>query len=169
MQSTFNYRTGSLDDFAQLKELGILSFSQYRDVLTPDNWEMLRKGLENEDKLKNVIQKSTVFVCEAGDQIIGVAYFIPSGNPEGIFEKDWCYIRRVGVHPSYQGKGIARSLTLKCIAQAKNNKEKIITLHTSEFMDAARHVYESLGFKKLREIDPLFGKRYWLYGLKLEL
>lgn len=40
-------------------------------------------------------------------------------------------------------------------------------LHTSEMMGAARHIYESLGFKKLREIEPRYGKKYWLYKLEL--
>ncbi|MDX2173612.1 MAG: hypothetical protein SFY56_10845 [Bacteroidota bacterium] len=35
-----------------------------------------------------------------------------------------------------------------CIAHAKQNNEKTIALHTSEFMDAARHIYEGLGFNR---------------------
>jgi ribosomal protein S18 acetylase RimI-like enzyme len=54
-----------------------------------------------------------------------------------------------------------------CIDKAKQTKEKTIALHTSEFMDAARHIYESLGFKVLHEIAPRLGKKYWLYTLDL--
>jgi len=46
-------------------------------------------------------------------------------------------------------------------------KEKTIALHTSEFMDAARHIYEGLGFIMVKEIPPRYGKRYWLYRLDL--
>jgi uncharacterized protein (DUF1810 family) len=34
-------------------------------------------------------------------------------------------------------------------------------------MDAARHIYESLGFTILKEIPNRFGKRYWLYTLNI--
>ncbi len=84
-----------------------------------------------------------------------------------MFKAEWSYIRLVGVDPDYRGKGIAKNLTEMCLEFAKKTKEKIIALHTSEFMDAARHIYESLGFKVLREIEPRLGKRYWLYTLEL--
>jgi len=63
--------------------------------------------------------------------------------------------------------GIAKTLTKMCMDHARQTKEKIIALHTSEFMDAARHIYENLGFKELKEIDPIYGKRYWIYILNL--
>ena len=54
-----------------------------------------------------------------------------------------------------------------CIDIANRNGEKTIALHTSEMMDKARHIYESLGFTILREIDQRLGKRYWLYTLEI--
>jgi ribosomal protein S18 acetylase RimI-like enzyme len=101
------------------------------------------------------------------NKIVGTAYIIPSGNPTDLFKKEWSYIRMVSVNPNYQGQGIAKALTKMCIAFAKQNKEKTIALHTSEFMDAARHIYENMGFKILKEIPALFGKKYWLYTLEL--
>jgi ribosomal protein S18 acetylase RimI-like enzyme len=168
MNSKFHFRAGNLEDLKQLLHVGELSFQQYRDVLTEDNWQKLASGLQNKQRLLDLISIAKTFVCEYGDKIIGAAYLVPSGHPEGVFESDWSVIRRVGVDPEFRGHGIAKKLTQLCIDQAKADGEKILALHTSEFMDAARHIYESLGFKKLREIDPLFGKRYWLYQLKLD-
>jgi ribosomal protein S18 acetylase RimI-like enzyme len=34
-------------------------------------------------------------------------------------------------------------------------------------MNDARHIYESIGFKKYKEIDPIYGMKYWLYKLEL--
>jgi ribosomal protein S18 acetylase RimI-like enzyme len=73
----------------------------------------------------------------------------------------------VGVDPTYGGKGIAQTLTEMCVDHAKTLNEKTIALHTSEFMDAARHIYEKNGFKRTQEIEPRYGKRYWLYRLEL--
>ncbi len=156
-----------MDDVKQLKELSNASYGQYADVLTPENWHQLNSNLNNEQLLSDLLSKSYSFVCIYGDRIIGMAFLLPSGNPTDIFEKDWSYIRMVGVHPNYTGKGIARRLTEKCIEMAKELNEKTIALHTSEFMDAARHLYDNIGFRLLKEIPNRLGKRYWLYTLDI--
>ena len=163
----FHFRQASISDSEQLRDLALLSYGQFEDVLSEKNWSILDKNLKSEDSYLRMLKIATCFVCEQEDQIIGVAYLVPSGNPTEIFDTNWSYIRMVGVDPDFRGQGIARDLTKMCIAYAKLAQEKIIALHTSEFMDAARHLYESLGFQKVRELDPIFGKRYWLYQLNL--
>ena len=80
---------------------------------------------------------------------------------------DWSYLRLVAVHPDQSGKGIAKALTQLCIDRAIQTNEHTIALHTSEFMDAARYIYEGFGFELLKEIDRIFGKRYWIYTLEI--
>lgn len=167
MTNNFNYREGSIKDKDQLKKLGIVSYGQFSNILAPDHWETLNTFLHDEDKLTDLINKSKSFVCLDKDVIIGMAYIVPNGNPWDIFRSEWSYIRMVGVDPNYQGMGIAKTLTKMCLTHAKQTNEKTVALHTSEFMDAARHIYESLGFKVLQEIEPRFGKKYWLYALDL--
>jgi ribosomal protein S18 acetylase RimI-like enzyme len=165
--STFTYREGSLADKEQLKHLGIISYGQYKPLLSEENFNVLHRNLSDDSKVEALITGSKCFVCLDGDTIVGMAYLVSSGHPWDIFLADWAYIRMVGVNPAYQGKGIARQLTRQCIDYAQHTGEKTIALHTSEMMDAARHIYESLGFKQLREIEPRFDKRYWLYLLEL--
>jgi len=161
------YRVGSIEDKEDLKQLGIISYGQYKNILTEDNWEKLNAFLNDEAKLIELIEMSKCFVCSHKGKIVGMAYIIPNGNPWDIFKAEWSYIRMVGVNPEYNGNGIAKSLTKMCIEHAQRNNEKVIALHTSEFMDAARHIYENLGFKVLQEIEPRLGKKYWLYILEL--
>ncbi|MEL4419591.1 GNAT family N-acetyltransferase, partial [Shewanella algae] len=71
------------------------------------------------------------------------------------------------VDPDFRGFGIGKQLTQLCTDKAKETKETVIALHTSEFMNDARHIYEKMGFKILKEIDQRLGKRYWLYTLEL--
>ena len=165
--NNLSYRVGTINDLDQLQELGIIAYGQFQSVLTPDNWGILNGNLQDKQKLIDILNLAKCFVCIDNDKIIGVAYIIPSGNPTDLFKTEWSYIRKVGVHPKYRGHGIAKDLTKMCIDFAKQSNEKTIALHTSEFMDAARHIYESLGFKVLKEIPPLFGKKYWLYTLDL--
>lgn len=167
IQTNFTYRTASLNDKEQLKQLGLLSYGQYAPVLTTENLEKLKAGIGNDERWIELLTKSKSFVCEHENKIIGMAFIVPNGNPWDIFKVEWSYIRMVGVDPEYSGKGIAKALTKLCINHAKATNEKTIALHTSEFMNAALHIYEDLGFKILQEIDPRFGKKYWLYTLDL--
>ncbi len=98
-----------------------------------------------------------------------MAFLVSNGNPTEIYDKDWSYIHFVTVDPKYSGLGIGRKLTNLCIETARQNRETVIALHTSEFMHTARHIYESMGFKILKEIDQRLGKRYWLYKLELNV
>lgn len=163
----FVYEKGALADKAQLQQLAIDSYSEYARVLTPENWSILNSNLRNETRFDALLRNSDIFVCRNGTDIAGAAYLIASGNPTNVFDADWSYIRMVGVHPRYRGHGIAKELTRKCIEHARTSGEKVVALHTSEFMNAARHVYEAQGFRRQREIDAIFGKRYWLYTLNL--
>ena len=75
-------------------------------------------------------------------------YLVSSGNPTKLFKENWSYIRFLGVNTKYRGNGIGKKLTELCIENAKETNEKHIALHTSEFMDSARKIYEKIGFRK---------------------
>ena len=167
MSTQLHYRRANADDFQQLKALRILAYGEFLPELTPDNQQVLIKALNNEDNMRELMEKSVCFVGEHDGYIAGMAFLMPSGNPTSIYPTDWAYIRMVGVDPKYRGMGLAKRLTTLCIEQARAHKEQTIGLHTSEMMHAARHIYESLGFEIVRELDPIFGKRYWLYSLDL--
>ena len=163
------FRQGNNGDVEQLRLLGLASWGPFQNTLTPDNWEKLFSNLNRKETYVELLQQSHCIVCqEHGGAIIGMAFLVPSGHPTDIYPADWCYIRFVSVHPEHSGKGIGRRLTEKCIEMAKSNHEKMIALHTSEMMNKARHIYESLGFTILRELEPRLGKKYWLYTLSLD-
>jgi len=163
----YQFRKGTLEDKEKLRLLGLNSFGRFRNILTDENWNKLRLYQTAENTYPELLAKSTCFVCEENNEIIGMAYLVPSGNPTDIFQENWCYLRMVGVHTEHGGKGIGKKLTQMCIDFARNTGEKIMALHTSEFMNAARHIYENSGFKQLREIEPRLGKKYWIYTLEL--
>jgi ribosomal protein S18 acetylase RimI-like enzyme len=167
-RGTLTYRQAHTDEAGQLSNLAFASYSPFRDVLEQQHWQTLEKSLQNKDIFSALITKSRSFVCEAENRIVGMAFLVPSENPWDIFEAEWSYIRFVGVDPEFQGLGIGKQLTALCINHAIKTEESIIALHTSEMMDSARHIYEKLGFRKLKEIEPRFGKRYWLYTLNLK-
>lgn len=163
----YTLRIANVNHAAQLTELGLLSYGQYFHLMADAEKEKMKTNLSNQEKLLELLKTSTCFIYLDGDKVIGMAHILLSGNPWDFYPANWSYIRLVGVHPDYSGKGIGKALTMKCIEFAKEHNEKIIALHTSEMMDAARHIYESLGFKIDRELEPRFGKRYWLYTMNL--
>jgi ribosomal protein S18 acetylase RimI-like enzyme len=162
------YRQGNTNDLGQLKQLAVTSWQQYQSELTEENWQKLYNNLSSTDTYLELLKTSTALICEhAHKGIVGMAFLVPSGNPTEIYKTEWASIRFVSVHPDCSGLGVGRQLTQKCIEIARENGEKTIALHTSEMMHKARHIYESLGFAILREIEPRLGKKYWLYTLNL--
>lgn len=167
MHKDYTYRQGTMTDVKELANLALLSYGQYKNKLSEEHWETMSANLSNENSHLELLKISTCFVCAHNDKIIGMAYLIPKGNPTIFFEESWAYIRLLGVDPAYGGKGIGKQLTRLCIGFASDKGEKTLALHTSGFQDAARHIYESMGFKQVRELAPVHGKRYWLYTMAL--
>jgi ribosomal protein S18 acetylase RimI-like enzyme len=167
MTNRLIYRQAQPSEKESLQQLGIVSYSQFKDVLLPDDWQTMYQFLHSDKMWTQLVNNSSIFVCEQNAQLAGMAYLIPSGNPTHIYPTDWSYIRMVGVDPAYRGNGIAKRLTQMCVDHARKTNEDIVGLHTSEKMDDARHIYESIGFSIFKEIAPIYGMRYWLYRLNL--
>jgi ribosomal protein S18 acetylase RimI-like enzyme len=167
MNNELIFRTAFPEEREQLRQLGLLAYGQYAGTLSPENWEMMQQGLSSEANWDGLMNQSTPFVCAAGNQLVGMAFLFGSGNPTEIYPADWSYIRMIGIHPDYEGQGIARKLTQCCIEKAREAGEQTIALHTSGIMKAARHIYESMGFVVVNELPERFGIRYWLFSREL--
>lgn len=153
----------------ELIAVATVAYSElFRKFLSEDNLGKYKETMKGKDMWDQLFSSSTCFVCKKENKIVGAAYLIPSGNAWRFFESDWTYIRMVGVQPEYEGKGIGKHLTRMCINLAKKRNEKTIALHTSEMQNAARHIYESMGFTVLKEIERIWDKKYWVYTLDLK-
>ncbi len=166
MTTDLKYRKADLSDFDQLKSLGKESYAEFSQVLDAENWTKMNAFLNSDIGLSQLIKQSAVYICEKQSEIIGMIYLVPSGNPTKLFKSNWSYIRFLGVNTQHRGKGIGKTLTDLCMEHAKKTNEQYIALHTSEFMDSARSIYEKKGFVKTKEFQYL-GKTYWIYLFKL--
>ena len=167
MDDTLTYRGVTAADKEQVKELGWLAYSQYAPLLTPEHLETLRTNMYNDASWTSLLAIAGGYVCTHNEAIIGMAFLVPHDNPNDLFKAEWAYIRMVGVHPAYQGQGIARQLTTMCIDYARSLDEQTIALHTSEAMPIAMHIYESMGFVRQYEVPRRLGLRYWIYTMEL--
>jgi|SRR5450432_146537 len=161
------YRTANLEDQNKLKLLGLNSYGGLKKYLTEENWKSMERFLAGNHLYPDLIKISHSFVCEEGSRILGMAFLVPSGNPTKVFPPTTSYIRMVGVDPAAQGKGIGKKLTNLCIEKAKAIHEKSIMLHTAEVLLKARHIYQQIGFKKIRKLDEHYGMEYWVYQLEI--
>ena len=160
------FRQATPHDSTALSELAATTWRQFEGTIGADTWNMLSNALSKVDYAA-LAKDAFGVLCEDESKIVGMAFLVPSGHPTEIFPADWCYVRMVTVSDGYNGKGIGKALMTRCIEEARARGETIIGLHTSEFMNAARHIYEHLGFTVAKELHPRFGKRYWLYQMDL--
>jgi ribosomal protein S18 acetylase RimI-like enzyme len=162
------YRNATYEDVKALQELALASYGSLKNEMTAQNWVKMQAVLTSEENFPVMVRTCFGYVCEDAGRLLGMAFLVPHGNPTKIYSPDTSYIRMVGVHPDAGGKGIAQYLTRLCIVKAKETGEKMISLHSAEVMYTARHIYEKLGFKKIRLLDEHYGFKYWLYQLILE-
>lgn len=161
-------REGHINDLTFVMKLAMESWQQFEFVLAPESWKQMHAILETKQNFVDLITQSHSFLCETeSGELIGMSFLVPSGNPTTLYDADQSYIRFVTVSPQHSGKKLGQILTEKCIDKARELNEQVIRLHTSEMMPTARHIYEKLGFEIVRELEPIFGKRYWLYELRV--
>jgi GNAT superfamily N-acetyltransferase len=161
------YRTAQQKDINALQDLALASYGRLIPELTPENWIKMQSVLTSDQTFPLLIDTCHSFLCEQDGILSGMAFLVPSGNPTKIYSAATSYIRMVGVHPDAGGQGIAKTLTRLCIDRAVETGEKMISLHSAEVMYTARHIYENLGFKKIRLLDEHYGLVYWLYELDI--
>jgi len=162
------YRPVEEKDLDALQALALASYGRLKEYITPSNWVKMQGVIMSEDNFPHMVKNCFGFVCEEESRLLGMAFLVPSGNPTKIYSKDTSYIRMVGVHPESGGKGIAQSLTRMCMEKADETGEKTISLHSAEVMYAARHIYEKLGFQKIRLLEEHYGLPYWLYQYEIQ-
>ncbi|MBE9139190.1 GNAT family N-acetyltransferase [Nodosilinea sp. LEGE 07088] len=157
--------TATSEDFEAIADLNIVAYVEFASYLPPESWENMQKNLRN---IKARAEVAEFMICHSGNDIIGSVAYCPAGkgDPE-IFKPDTASILLLAVHPQHRGKGIAKALTMECIAKARNDKARLIGLFTSELMQSAQHLYRSLGFQQESELPKRYGIRYFRFILPL--
>lgn len=150
-------------DKKQLNRLALEVFAQYQNYYT--DWFSIKKIIGNMADLED---SAEIIVVEESGAIIGAVAFVPpSCRPENNYESSFALMRMLVVSPSQQGRGIGKVLTMECIGRAKDLGAKKICLHTSPIMKVALSMYLRMGFKKIKDIEPIFGVEYSNYALTL--
>jgi GNAT superfamily N-acetyltransferase len=87
--------------------------------------------------------RDRIWLAEAHRQIIGSIAIV--GRSRRKAQLRWFFVR-----PDYRGQGVGKALLSEALRFAKG-KYKTIFLWTTSELDAARHLYVDVGFRKTRE------------------
>jgi ribosomal protein S18 acetylase RimI-like enzyme len=111
-----------------------------------------------------------LIVAEGDGGISGAVTFFPDASRYGPgLPADWGAIRLLAVAPAARGSGLGRSLVAACIERAGARGSRAIVLHTTPFMQAARRLYEGMGFQRVPELDVELGAGVRVLGYRLPL
>lgn len=103
----FTYHQGTSNNLIDLKNLAIKSWQQFQTKLSDKNWKNLEQILTADKTYIELVAQSYCIICiSETEEIIGMAFLVPNGNPTDIYEKEWSYIRFVSVDPDFGGQGI---------------------------------------------------------------
>jgi ribosomal protein S18 acetylase RimI-like enzyme len=92
---------------------------------------------------------------------------IPGGHPRPPLDPDQAHVRMLGVHPEAQGRGIGRRLMEGAAEEARRAGKRRITLETTDSMRTAQGLYESIGYRRLDDLEFDDGFRLRTYQLEL--
>lgn len=85
----------------------------------------------------------------------------PPGPEEG-------HIRMLGVDPVFRGRGVGRALVEGCIDEIRAAGRSVVTLDTTAVMTVAQHLYERMGFTRVRTFHA-WGMDFISYALALHV
>jgi putative acetyltransferase len=108
--------------------------------------------------------RGQLLVAMAGDEVLACCALRPLDNVD---YSNACEIRRLYVRPSQRGLGLGRRLTEAQMDFARMQGYSCMLLDTLSDMEAARALYEDLGFEEIPPyyFNPIAGAHY----LKVEL
>ncbi|MGH3799636.1 MAG: GNAT family N-acetyltransferase [Pseudonocardiaceae bacterium] len=146
-------RSAVAEDLPAVHRIVSAAYAEFEPWLTPPNWARMTANIA---KVVEPGAPGLLRVAQLGDQLAGTVTYLPPGPKD--YQRvppGWAVIRVLGVHPALRGRGVARALTDDCLALARADHAPAVGLHTAEMMVAARALYDSAGFVRLREFTHL--------------
>jgi ribosomal protein S18 acetylase RimI-like enzyme len=144
-------REGRAQEGDQVEALVKAAYREFQPLFPEEHWQAWM------DNIWETVHSGVgvVLVAESRGKIQGVVKFYPDAGRAGLgsWPKPAASMRILAVHPDSRGRGYGTLLVQECVRRARALKIPQIYLYTGDFMHAARHIYESLGFQRAPEFD----------------
>jgi len=161
---TFEVETATEADFPAIATVNILAYRAFEARMTPEGWAGMEASVS---AVAGVAERAQFLVVRTGGEIAASVAYVRPGASVVPIPAGWASILLLAVSPRHRGLGLSRVLVDACLARARGDGARTVGLYTSELMDAARHLYESMGFVEDGELARRHGLRYWRFRLTL--
>jgi ribosomal protein S18 acetylase RimI-like enzyme len=144
-------REGKPTELDQIEALVRAAYQEFQPLFPEQVWQAWM------DNIRETVHSpaGVVIAAERGGQIRGLVKFYPDASQAGMgqWPRKAASMRILAVDPHSRGQGYGTLLVRECVQRAQALKIATIYLYTGAFMQAARHIYEKLGFKRAPEFD----------------
>lgn len=144
-------REAVVREWAAIEELVQAAYQEFRPIFPEEIWQAWMANIQ--ETIRSAA--GLLLVTEEGGRIRGAVKFYPDAAQSGMghWPAPAGAIRILAVAPQARGRAHGVRLTRECIHKARELGVPTIFLFTGDFMSAARHIYEKLGFRRAPEFD----------------
>lgn len=140
----------------EYEEAGRVTADSYREFAQPGHgdWESYLQKIAD---IRGRAQRTTIIVAVEDGAVLGSATLEVDGRVDSDDEPlrpHQAHIRMLGVGPGARRRGVARLLMAACESEARAAGRTVMTLNTTDRMQAAQAMYRSLGYE--RQADRTF-------------
>jgi ribosomal protein S18 acetylase RimI-like enzyme len=165
MEGGVSVRDARADENGHVASVILEAYGEFADSVTPEFQEMFRADAAN---VEGRAPFTDLIVADRDGELVGTATLFRDGTGYGDgWPTGWAAIRLLAVAPEARGLGIGRALTAECIRRAESGGCSAIGLHTTMFMEAARRLYEGMGFLRMPELDFEYAPDFPVIGYLL--
>lgn len=163
MSDGLTIRDARDDEIDIVASLTVDAYAEYAARMSPDAWSMFAQEIAN---VRGRMNDADIIVAEREGRLVGAVSLFGAwrGAQEGSVG-----VRLLAVPPQERGTGIGRALMTHCIDRARGMGASRVALSTTQEMDAARDLYDRLGFRRDPALDHERAPGVRLEGWTLDL
>ena len=145
-------RNASRDELALASTIILDAYHEFRPIFPPERWDTVYARWGD---VWSPLLHSEILVAVDNDRLLGVVIFYPNGSlsGQGEWPAGWAGMARLAVRPEHRRQGVGRALTEACIHRCRQRAIATLGLHTTDWMVAARALYERLRFTREPSLD----------------